>query len=1047
MAKNRRKMRRKRPRGQAAAPPPQVLRPSHVAREARPDVVAARPGGPGSEGTVVGTVVGAERESIWIEVGGERAMLYASELMLGIGERPAERYAVGDRFEAFVFQMGPDPESGAAQFSIRRASPYPETLAGLEVGAEVQATVVNTYDAGIELDVGGVRGNVYYNELPLQPNETPHQRYDPGETIESVLVGRVDQEARHLTLSIKRSAPGYVEALQQRAVGDVVSGTVTDFEADGGLWIDVDGVIAAVLLGELALAGGESAQDRYSVGETIGGLVVWQVDHEDRRLSLSVKRNASSYVETLQRRAVGDVVSGTVTDVDDGGWLWLDVDGLVGSVAPDELALDDRQSTQERYTVGETIESLFVLQVDHKAHDLDLSVKRNAPSYVEALQRCAVGDIVAGTVTDVDDGGWLWLDVDGLVGSVAPDELALDDRQSTQERYTVGETIEDLFVWQVDHEARTLSLSVKRNAPGYVEALQQCAVGDIASGTITYVGDGLLLDVDGLVGVVPPYEIVLTEGESIRERHTVGETIDGLFVWQVEHDSRRIALSAKRNTPGYVEALNAHSLGEVVSATVADVSPGGLWLDVQGAIGWIFEEETLLEDGETLAERYSVGDPVTAVVGHIDRESRTVLLSARRVGLTLVEEPIVLGATIKAMVVRKRAGGIDVSVDGKSEIYVPDYALSLRPGGSADLEMGQEIDVVVMDVKDGAPTVLSHRRALGGWEAARDRLTAGIVVPGARVIPWVDRPNRDDGRAAVDLGPVTGFIPLDERNAEAAEDLMSRRANRQHRVVVKGLDEDVWTASVSEAEFEARWRELVDSLPTDEGVEGEIIDIARGVATLDLGSGLLGEMSVSELPPANGDARLGEVVTVGIRSVDREEYRIVVEIQNYELMQMIAADETLVCELKEVFLKAAQPESLSARRNRQDVNQGVVRAMAGMMNRDGGHVIVGVEDTDKKDGAVVGWEASGWENQNEMATALSNLVSDLLGPTAGGLCTPRFERLPDGHEVLDIECDPADEPIFLTYGDTEEFPVRYSAMTKKLRVREAHEYIRERFSG
>ena len=792
MEKNRRKRRRKRPRGQAAAPQPPVLRPSRVAPEARPDVVAARPSGPGSEGTVVGTVVEVERESLWIEVGGERAMLYASELMLGIGERPAERYAVGDHFEAFVFQMDPEPDLGAAQFSVRRASPYPEALAGLEVGAEVQATVVNTYDAGIELDVGGLRGNAFHRELPLQSGESPHQRYEPGETIDDLFVRQVNHEERNLSLSLKRNAPSYLEALQRRAVGDVVSGTVTAFQSNGG--------------------------------------------------------------------------------------LSLDVDGLVGGVAPDELELAD--------------------------------------------------------------------------------------------------------------------------------------------------------------------------GESTRERYAVGETIEGLFVWQIDHETRVVNLSAKRNTPAYVEALNAHSLGEVVSATVAEVSPGGLWLDVQGAIGWIFEEEALLEDGETLAERYSVGDPVTAVVGHIDRESRTVLLSARRVGLTLVEEPIVLGATIKAMVVRKRDGGIDVSVDGGNEIDIPDYALSLRPGGSPDLERGQEIDVVVMDAEDGVPTVLSHRRALDGWEAARDRLAAGVVVPDARVIPWVDRPNRDDGRAAVDLGPITGFIPLDERDAGAAEDLMSRRANRRHGVVIEGLDEDVWTASVSEVKFEARWRELVDNLPTNEGIEGEIVDITRGVATLDLGSGLLGEMSASELPPANGDERIGESVTVGIRSVDREEYRVTVEFQNYELVQMIAGNESATCEFKAVFQGQREGDS-------KEVRSGypVARAMAGMMNRDGGHVLVGVyEDPETKKGVVIGWEESGFDTEDGFVNELSKVVGEMLSTEAGGLYGVRFEALPSGKRIVDIECRRAERPIFAKKAWVRraraEFFVRYEGATRRpADDRELYEYIMRRFYG
>ena len=962
MAKNRRKKRRKRQGGQAVASPPQPTRPGRVAPEARPDVVAARPSGPGSEGTVMGTVVEVEREFIWLDVGGERAVLYASELMLGIGERPADRYAVGDRFEAAVFQMEPNPESGAMQFSIRRASPYPEVLAGFEVGAEVQATVVNTYDAGIELEVDGLRGNAYLEELLLHPSESPHQRYESGETIKGVLVWHVNQATRHLALSIKRNTPGYVEALQRRAVGDVVSATITGFQPNGG--------------------------------------------------------------------------------------LWLNVDGLVGGVLPRELALNDGESARERYAVGETIDGLLVQQVNHEARVLALSAKRNVPGYVEALQRHAVGDVVSATIAAFTGIGGLWLDVDGLVGGVQPWELVLANEESVRERYTVGQTIDKLFVWRVDHRNRVLNLSVRRNGPGYVGALQRRTVGDVVSATITHVGEVpevLLLDVDGLLGVVSSREIALSEGESTREHYIVGETINGLFVWRVDHENRLLALSAKRNAPGYMEALQRRAVGDEVSGTVTDVLSAGLWLEVDGAIGWIFKEEALLEDGEALAERYSVGDSITAVVRHVDRASRTVLLSARQSGLALVEEPIVLGATIKVMVARKRDGGIDVSVGGGSEVGIPDYALSLRPGGSAELEMGQEIDVVVMGVEDGVPTVLSHRRALAGWEAARDRLAAGFVVPDARVIPWVDRPNRDDGPAAVDLGPITGFIRLNERDAAAVEDLMNRRANRRHGIVIEALDEEVWTASVSEAKFEARWQELADSLPTDEGVEGEVIDITRGVATLDLGFGLLGEM------PVNGDERIGEVVTVGIRSVDREEYRIVVESGAYRLAEMIAGNESATCEFKAVFQGQREGDS-------KEVRSGypVARAMAGMMNQAGGHVLVGVyEDQETKKGKVIGWEESGFDTEDAFVTELANVVGRMLSTEAGGLYDVRFEALPGGKRIADIVCRPAERPIFTRNvrhrGAPAKFFVRYEAATRQPADgqddRELYEYIQGRFYG
>ena len=978
MAKNRRKKRRKKPSGQAPAPQPQVQRPGRVAPEARPDVVAARPSGPGTEGTVVGTVVEVEREFIWLDVGGVRSMLYASELMLGIGERPADRYAVGDRFEAFVFQMGPEPDLGATQFSIRRASPYPEALAGLEVGAEVQATVVNTYDAGIELDVGGVRGNVFHDELPLQPGESPRQRYEPGETIESVLVWGIDQGDRGLALSVKRKAPGYLEALRRRAVGDVVSATVTVFQSNGGLWLDVDGLVGGVAPWELDLAKGESAWERYAIGKTIDGLFVWQVNHEDRR-------------------------------------------------------------------------------------DLVLSVKRNAPGYLEALQQRAVGDVVSATVTAFwGNGRGLWLEVDGVVGALGPQDLDLADGESVRDHYAVGETIDGLFVWQVNHEdRRDLVLSVKRNAPGYLEALQQRAVGDVVSATVTAFwgnGRGLWLEVDGVVGALGPQDLDLADGESVRDHYAVGETIDGLFVWQVNHEDRRLVLSVKRNAPGYVEALDAITRGDELDGIVAQANKWGIWLGAAGVVGWIPISELALNEEESPQTRYAAGDPITARVWLIDHEARDITLSVRQLAAGFAEGPISLGAEISVTVRGTTPRDVRMPIRvltmySDSRVEIPPHALSLSTGMPPRFEDNQVIRVVVVELDDeGRPTRLSHRQALEGWEAEMQRLSHNTVVPNARPVPPEALSDAElrAGAAAVDLGPITGFIPEDELDRETGRHIATY--NETYRVVVESVDYERRIAIVSHDRFEERWRELAAGFEVGAEVAGELREVEGRVALLDLGSGLLAEMPVEQLPArTEGDGaeqgRIGNMIIVRIKSIEAETYAITAEIKNYDLVQMIAEDETLDCELKKVFLASVQPESPSARRNRQDVNRSVVRAMAGMMNRDGGHVIVGVEDTDKKDGDVVGWEASGWENQNAMATALSNLVGRVLSAAAGGLFEARFERLPNGHEILDIVCKRADEPIFLSDGQREEFPVRFPAMTKNLTAREQHEYIQGRFYG
>ena len=856
-----------------------------------------------------------------------------------------------------------------------------------------------------------------------------------------------------MSLSVRRNKPGYVEALDAHDIGDVVSATVTGFQSDGGLWLDVDGVIGAVIPNELP-PDDESTLDYYAVGDIVPDLFICQVDLDDRYITLSVRRSMPSYVEMLNIHSVGDIVSATITDFQSNGGLWLDVGGVIGSVLPRELPLASDESAQDCYAVGDTLRDLFIQRVNLDDRYLEISVRRNMPGYVETLNAHSVGDIVSATVSatvTASEGHELWLDVGNVIGGVPPWELPLADNESAQDHYAVGDTIHDLFVWQVHHADRSLALSVQRNKTSYVEALNAHSVGDIVSATVSGFlssdgfNSGLLLDVGGVIGSVLPWELSLVDSESVQDLYTVGDTVDDLFVWQIDFDYRRLALSVSRNAPGYVEALNTHSVGDVVSGTITTIMPEGLWLDIDGAIGWIFKEEALLENDETLAERYTDGDPVTAVVQHVDRQSRTLLLSARRTASALVEESIVQGATIKALVVRKRAGGIDVSVGGESEIYVPDYALSLRPGGSPGLEPGQEIEVVVMDTEDGIPTVLSRRRALDGWETARRRLATGVVVPNARIIPWTDRPN-DDGRAAIDLGPITGFIPIDELDAEAAQDLMSRRANTRHRIVIEDLDEDTWMASVSETKFKTRWEGLVDGLPANEGIEGEIIDIARGVATLDLGYGLLGEIPVNELPPLadDGGERVGEVVTVGIREVDPDEYRIAVESGAHQLAEMIADRENITCEFKAVF---------KGEQGNQEVRSGypVARAMAGMMNRNGGHVLVGVEEDPKtKKGVVIGWEESGFPTEDGFVNELSSVVGRMLTTAAGDFYDVRFETLPSGERIVDIVCRRADRPIFTkktwTRGSLAEFFVRYDAATMRpADDQELYNYIQGRF--
>ena len=846
------------------------------------------------------------------------------------------------------------------------------------------------------------------------------------------------------------------------AVGDVVSGTVTDVDGDGWLLLDVEGWDAGVPPQDLALADEESAQEHYTVGETVDGLFVWRVIHKERGLLLSMKRNAPGYVEALRQRAVGEVISATIIGFQPNGGLWLDVDGLVGGVAPDELELADGESARERYAVGETIRGLFVWQVSYEARDLGLSVKRNAPGYVEALRQRAVGEAVSATITGFTGNHGLWLDVDGLVGSVAPDELVLADGRSVRDCYAVGDTIEGLFVWQVNHGDRDLNLSVKRNAPGYVEALQRRTVGDVVSATVTSFqpnGD-LWLDVDGLVGGVGPQELDLADGKSARDRYAVGETIEGLFVWQINHEDRDLDLSVKRNALSYMEALDAITRGDELDGIVAQANEWGIWLGAAGVVGWIPISELALNEEESPQTRYAAGDPITARVWLIDHEARDITLSVRRLAAGFAEGPISLGAEISVTVRGTTPRDVRMPIRvltmySDSRVEIPPHDLSLSTGMPRSFRDGETIRAVVTGLDDESqPTRLSHRLALDGWGVEMRRLSPEALVPNARPVPpaALSDAERRAGAAAVDLGPIIGIVPEEELDRETGRHIATY--NETYRVVVESMDYERRMAIVSHGRFEERWRELAAGFEAGAEVDGELRDFDGETALLDLGSGLLARMPARDLPDSDppGKAardRIGEPFPLRITAINLDQQTVHVEHGEQPIVRLINQGESERLEFKATLKR-------SPRTGEEDKGAtfGVMKSIVGFLNSwDGGTLLVGIDDkgipiTGPND--ELGTLAiDRYTSEDEMIRALKDLIRRRIGASVFKWLTISFTDFRNTR-ILRVDCEPADSEVWLKGGKSgtsnqEEFFLRTPAATDPLDGRELVNYIQRRF--
>ena len=984
------------------------------------------------------------------------------ELPLADGETLQERYPIDAHVhDLFVCQVHHNARDLA--LSVRRSAPsYVEALNAHSVG-EIVDGVVTSFpgNSGLLLNVNGIIGSVPPWELPLADGETLQERYPIDAHVHDLFVCQVHHNARDLALSVRRSAPSYVEALNAHSVGEIVDGVVTSFPGNSGLLLNVNGIIGSVPPWELPLADGETLQERYPIDAHVHDLFVCQVHHDARDLYLSVRRSAPAYVEALNAHSVGEIVDGVVTSFPGNSGLLLNVNGIIGSVPPWELPLADGETLQERYPIDAHVHDLFVCQVHHNARDLALSVRRSAPSYVEALNAHSVGEIVDGVVTSFPGNSGLLLNVNGIIGSVPPWELPLADGETLQERYPIDAHVHDLFVCQVHHNARDLALSVRRSAPSYVEALDPHSVGEAVSGVVTGFADkgGLWLDVDGVIGGVPPWELPLADGETVQERYPIGEPVRDLFVWQVDHNQRRLGLSVRRNTHDYVDALAARGVGEDISGVVIDTNEWGIWLDTDGVVGWIPASELAPDEGESPRDHYADGDTVAAHVWQIDQISRTVILSVRRLHADFIEDPFEPDETVLGIYLNRSPGGIRVLV-ADSDLYVPRCELSLSVGDRPPFGYGQPIPLVVLAVdSNGQPTKLSHRRALSNWQAEVNRLIPGVIVQNAEIIPVnALPPGAGEDRTGVDLGPVTGFVDHAELGADDARAMMLEEANTQYSVVIESIDADGEAPIVSNDKFEERWRELAENVSEGDQVQAELRHVSHDNATLDLdlGSGLLATMPADQLPTTETPAkphieRIGETFSVLVTRKDESARAITVEHRDQPIERLIRQGESEKLEFKATLRRSPRTGETDAA-----ATFGVMKSIVGFLNSwDGGTLLVGVNDrgiliTGPAD--EVGTMAiDGFANEDEMVRALKDLIKNRIGVSVFEWLTISFTDFRNSR-ILRVDCEPADNHVWLKGGKNgkskeEDFFLRTPAATDPLNRRELVDYIERRFHG
>jgi small subunit ribosomal protein S1 len=194
-----------------------------------------------------------------------------------------------------------------------------------------------------------------------------------------VQVLEVDSNKRRISLGLKQTQDNPWEAfLRDHPAGSTIEGeikSITEFGLFIGLGGEIDGMVH---LSDLSWSkSGDEAVKDYEKGQIVSAKVL-DVDAEKERVSLGIKQLGDDPIEKAGPAGAAlkknQIVTVTVTEVNDGGIEVQLADGIKAFVRRSDLARDRNDQRPERFQVGNKVDVL-VTQVDKSSRKVSVSIK------------------------------------------------------------------------------------------------------------------------------------------------------------------------------------------------------------------------------------------------------------------------------------------------------------------------------------------------------------------------------------------------------------------------------------------------------------------------------------------------------------------------------------------------------------------------------------------------------------------------------------------------------------------------------------------------
>src|SRR5689334_2878777 len=341
--------------------------------EARSELVANL-----QEGQILqGVVKNITDYGAFVDLGGVDGLLHVTDIAWRRINHPSEALHIGQNVKVQVIRFNKETQRISLGMKQLEADPWEGVELKYPAAARFKGRVTNITDYGafVELEPG-VEGLVHVSEMSwTKKNVHPGKIVSTSQEVE-VQVLDVDPVKRRISLGLKQCMANPWEAFVEKyPVGTELEGEVkniTEFGLFVGLPGDIDGMVH---MSDIDWnRPGEEAINDYRKGDAVRDMVL-DVDVGKERISLGIKQLESDPFEAgMAKVKKGDVVTGMISAITEGGVEVTISDGMPGFIRKSELSRDRSEQRPDRFAVGERVDAK-VTAIDRATRKLSLSIK------------------------------------------------------------------------------------------------------------------------------------------------------------------------------------------------------------------------------------------------------------------------------------------------------------------------------------------------------------------------------------------------------------------------------------------------------------------------------------------------------------------------------------------------------------------------------------------------------------------------------------------------------------------------------------------------